>query len=106
VTDKNVVHVNQWRKQMRDRLTAEIVEADRTPEQDPEADRLLAALSEALDKAPLADEEKVHALYTKLVEALAAIDSDSERHAYVDRLHKLLRDDIVTAAREAFQQIR
>jgi hypothetical protein len=40
------------------------------------------------------------------VEELAAVESDRERRAYVEQFYKLLRDDIVGAARRAFPQFR
>jgi hypothetical protein len=106
VTDEKVVQISQWRKQMHHQLAAEIAEADRTPEQDREADALLAALDKALNDAPLDQEEKARALFTRLVEELAAVESDRERRAYVEQFYKLLRDDIVGAARRAFPQFR
>jgi len=106
VTEKRVVQISQWRKQMHHQLAAEIDEADRTPEQDRESDALLAALDKALNDAPFNQEEKARALFTRLVEELAAVESDRERRAYVEQFYKLLRDDIVGAARRAFPQFR
>jgi hypothetical protein len=106
VTEKRVVQISQWRKQMHHQLAAEIDEADRTPEQDRESDALLAAFDKALNDAPFNQEEKARALFTRLVEELAAVESDRERRAYVEQFYKLLRDDIVGAARRAFPQFR
>jgi ribosomal protein L17 len=106
VTDEKLVQTSQWRKQMHHQLAEEIAKADRTPEQHREADALLTALDKALNDAPLDEKEKLRALFTRLVEELAAVDSDRERKAYVERFCKLLRDDIVGAARRAFPQIR
>ncbi|MFN2161497.1 MAG: hypothetical protein ACK2UN_05430 [Candidatus Promineifilaceae bacterium] len=106
MTEKRVVQISQWRKQMHHQLAAEIDEADRTPEQDRESDALLAALDKALNDAPFNQEEKARALFTRLVEELAAVESDRERRAYVEQFYKLLRDDIVGAARRAFPQFR
>lgn len=97
---------SQWRKQMHHQLAAEIAEADRTPEQDREADALLAALDKALNDAPLDHKAKLRALFTRLVEELATVDNDRERQVYVERFYKLLCDDIVGAARRAFPQTR
>jgi hypothetical protein len=100
-----IIGMGDWRKRMRDILAIEIVEADRNPESDIEADRLLASLSIALAEAPLAGEEKLVALFTKLVEEIASIQSESERKNYADQFAKFLRLDVVEAARSAFEKI-
>ena len=106
MTDEKAVQISQWRKQMHRQLAAEIAEADRTPQQDREADALIAALDTALNEAPLDQKKKARVLFTRLVEELAAVESDRERRAYVEQFYKLLRDDIVGAARRAFPQFR
>lgn len=100
-----IVTMAEWLKKMREQLAHEIIDADRNPESDIEADRLLASLSIALDEAPLAEEEKLLALYTKLIEGLASIDSEGERKRYADQFAKHLRLKVVEAARSAFEKI-
>jgi hypothetical protein len=99
-----IIGMHDWRKKLRDTLAAEIVEADRNPESDIEADRLLASLSTALAEAPLAVEEKL-ALFTKLVEEIASIQSEGERKSYAHQFAKHLRLDVVEAARSAREKI-
>ena len=100
-----IIGMDDWRKKLLDTLAAENVEADRNPESDIEADRLLASLSTALAEAPLAVEEKLLALFTKLVEEIASIQSEGERKSYAHQFAKHLRLDVVEAARSAREKI-
>jgi uncharacterized membrane protein YccC len=95
-----LIDLTAFRRALRDRFAAEIVDGDRNPETDREIDRLLAALNTSLDNAPLAEEEKLLALYVRLVQSLAEIEDGSERKRYVNRMRDLLRWDVVEAAIE------
>jgi hypothetical protein len=99
-----IVDISEWRNGVRDQLTAEILHYDKYPEDDVETDRMYASLNRLYDKTPISDVEKVVVAWTKLVQQLAAIDDDAERKLYVQRIAKLLNQDIVEAAREAFTE--
>jgi hypothetical protein len=101
-----LVDLAERRKALRDQLAKEIVHANKNPESHPAADRLLASLSEVLATAPLAEEEKLLALYTKLVEGLASIENEGDRKYYADEFAKYLRQDVVESAVQAFREIR
>jgi DnaB-helicase binding domain of primase len=98
------VDTAEWRKATRDKLTAEIIHHDRNPVDDAETDRLIASLNRLMSATPLAEEEKLTVVFTKLVELLVAIDDEAERNLYVQRIRKLLSQDVVEAARAAFKK--
>ena len=99
-----IVSMAEWRKRIRDDLASEIVYHDKQPAPDPETDRLYDTLNELTTKTPMAEEEMVVVFWTKLVEHLAAIDDETRRELYVNRISALLNQDIVEATREAFAQ--
>jgi hypothetical protein len=90
---------------LRVRFAREMIDNDRNPEADVETDRLLASLNALLAESPLAEEEKIVALYTRLIQSLAEIEDENERKRYVDRMHDLLRWEVVEAAVQAFKAI-
>ena len=63
---------------------------------------MIATLNTLIRDTPMADEEKLIVVWTKLVELLAAIDDEAQRKLYVNRITTLLNKDIVEAARAAF----
>jgi hypothetical protein len=69
---------------------------------DDETDRLITTLNKLILDTPMAVEEKLVVVWTKLVELLAAIDDDARRKLYVKRITALLNKDIVEASRAAF----
>jgi DNA primase len=95
-----------FRRALRETFVAEIIEGDRSPQADREIDNLLASLNASLDEAPLAEEEKLSALYTRLIQSLAEIEDENERNHYVNRMRNLLRWDAVEAAVQAFRAIK
>jgi DnaB-helicase binding domain of primase len=97
-----IVDISEWRNRVRDQLTVEILHHDKHPEDDVETDRMYASLNRLYDDTPISDAEKVVVAWTKLVQQLAAINDDRERKLYVKRIAKLLNQDIVEAARDAF----
>ena len=97
-----IVSLAEWRKRTREELTEEIQHHDRNPVPELETDRLIATLNTLIRDTPMADEEKLVVVWTKLVELLAAIDDEAQRKLYVNRITTLLNQDIVEAARPAF----
>jgi len=67
---------------------------------------LIATLNSLIRDTPMADEEKLVVVWTKLVELLAAIEDGAQRKRYVNRITALLNQDIVEAARAAFAEIK
>jgi hypothetical protein len=100
-----IVEMDEWRKRTRNSLTEEILHHDRNPDADTEADRLIHTLNTLVRDTPMADEEKLVVVWTKLVELLAAIEDETRRKLYVKRITTLLNQDIVEAARAAFAEI-
>ena len=92
----------EWRKRTREELTEQIQHHERNPVPELETDRLIATLNTLIRDTPMADEEKLVVVWTKLVELLAAIDDEAQRKLYVNRITTLLNQDIVEAARAAF----
>jgi hypothetical protein len=101
-----LVDLPEWQKAFRERLAAEIVRADKKPEADREIEKLLESLGEALARAPLAEDEKLLALYIKLVEGLTSIERERERKQLADQFAKFLRLEVVEAAVQAFREIK
>ena len=98
-----IVRLVEHRKRIRDDLTVEILNHDRHPAPDDiETDRLIRTLNALMAETPMAGEEKVVAVWTTLVELLAAIDDEKERNLYTRKIAALLNQDIVEAARTAF----
>src|SRR5687768_9795813 len=97
-----IVNLAEWRKRTREGLTEEILHHDRNPVPEVETDRLIATLNALIRDTPMADEEKLVVVWTKLVELLAAIDNEAQRKLYVNRITTLLNQDIVEAGRAAF----
>jgi hypothetical protein len=97
-----IVNLAEWRKRTREDFTEEILHQDRNPFPELETDRLIATLNTLIRDTPMADEEKLVVVWTKLVELLAAIDDETQRNRYVKRITTLLNKDIVEAARAAF----
>jgi hypothetical protein len=101
-----IVEMDEWRKRTRNSLTEEIMHHDRNPDADTETDRLIHTLNTLVRDTPMADEEKLVVVWTKLVELLAAIEDETRRKLYVKRITTLLNQDIVEAARAAFAEIK
>jgi hypothetical protein len=99
-----IVNLAEWRKRTREEFTEEILHHDRNAVPDDETDRLIATLNTLIHDTPMAHEEKLVVVWTKLVELLAAIDDEAQRKLYVNRITTLLNKDIVEAARAAFSQ--
>ena len=97
-----IINLAAWRKRTREEFTEEILHHDRNPVPELETDRLIATLNTLIRDTPMADEEKLIVVWTKLVELLAAIDDEARRKLYVNRITTLLNKDIVEAARLAF----
>ena len=97
-----IVSMDEWRKRTREELTEDILHHDRNPVPDAETDRLIATLNKLIREAPMADEERLVVVWTKLVELLAAIDDKARRKLYIKRITTLLNNGIVEAARDAF----
>ena len=98
-----IVSLADHRKRIRDDFVTEILHHDRHPAPDDvETNRLIRTLNTLMAETPLAGEEKVVAVWTTLVELLAAIDDDKERSFYTRKISALLNQDIVEAARAAF----
>ena len=98
-----IVRLIEHRKRIRADLTAEILNHDRHPAPDDvETDRLIRTLNTLMTETPMAGEEKVVAVWTTLVELLAAIEDEKERNLYTRKIAALLNQDIVEAARAAF----
>src|SRR5262245_3779917 len=103
----NIVDLTEYRKRLRDQLTAEILHNDEHPViDDVETDRAIASLNRLMDETPLSYEEKIVVFWTKLVEHLADIDDEKERNAYLQRIRKLLSEGVVDAARDAFARMK
>jgi hypothetical protein len=100
-----IVDLPNFRKMLRARFATEMVDNDTNPEADVETDRLLASLNALLAESPLAEEEKIVALYTRLIQSLAEIEDENERRRYVDKMRDLLRWEVVEAAVQAFKAI-
>ena len=92
-----IIDLAEGHRKLREEIAAEILHADRHPERDPEADRLLNSLGEVLTTAPVSEEEKLVALYTKLIDGLASIESESERKAFADKFAGGLRHYVEAA---------
>src|SRR5262245_59695731 len=101
-----IVKMDEWRKCTRDSFTREILHHDRNPVSDTETDRLIATLNSFIRDTPMAAEEKLVVVWTKLVELLAAIEDGTQRKRYVNRITTLLNQDIVEAALAAFAEIK
>ena len=97
-----IISMGEWRKRTREELTKDILHHDRNPVPDAETDRLIATLNKLIREAPMADEQRIVVVWTKLVELLAAIDDQTRRKLYVKCITTLLNNDIVEAARDAF----
>jgi hypothetical protein len=65
---------------------------------------LLLSFANALDQAPLAQEEKLLVLYMKLVETLMSLDDDRDRNRYAQIFEKHLRENIIEADRSDTQR--
>ena len=101
-----IVNLAEWRRRTREEFTEEILHHDRNPVPGDETDRLIATLNTLIHDTPMADEEKLVVVWTKLVELLAAIDDETQRKLYVNRITALLNKDIVEAARAALTGFR
>ena len=77
----------EWRKRTREELT---LHHDKNQAPELETDTLIATLNTLIRDTPMADEEKLVVVWTKLVELLAAIDDEAQRKLYVNRITTLL----------------
>ena len=101
-----IVDLPNFLRLMRERLTSELLEADRNPEADSEIERLYRALNTCLDEAPVFDAEKVVVIFSTLIKTLAEIDDEGERERSARNCRDNLRWGGVEAAVKAFEQIR
>jgi hypothetical protein len=101
-----IVNLQAWRTRTRNELASGIVSHNHQLAADDETDRLIATLNKLMASTPMADEEKLFVMWTKLVEQLASIEDEARRKLYVERIIKLLNQDIVGSARNAFSRGR
>jgi hypothetical protein len=98
-----IIDMAHARRKIRDQMAEEMRHGD-NDEADVEADKLLLSFANALDEAPLTQEEKLLVLYMKLIETLMSLDDDRDRNRYAQIFEKHLRDNIIEADRSDNQR--
>ena len=63
-----IVDMAEARRKIRDQMTKGIRQGDKDADTDVETDKLLLSFAKSLDDAPLSQQEKLLALYMKLIE--------------------------------------
>ena len=89
-----IVDMAEARRKIRDQMTKGIRQGDKDADTDVEADNLLLSFAKSLDDAPLSQQEKLLALYVKLIETLTALDDERDRSRYAEIFEKHLRKNM------------
>jgi hypothetical protein len=89
-----IVDMAEARRKIRDQMTKGIRQGDKHADTDVEVDNLLLSFAKSLDEAPLTQQEKILALYMKLVEALTSLDDERDRNHYAKIFEKHLRQNM------------
>jgi hypothetical protein len=92
----------------RRKIRAQMAEGKRQDDKDAdinvEADKLLLSFAKSLDEAPLAQKEKLLALYMKLIETLTSLDDERDRNRYAKIFEKHLRQNIRSGSHRNHQR--
>ena len=101
----NIIDMADARIKIRDQMADQIRHADKDADANVEADKLLVSFAKALEEAPLAQEEKLLALYMKLIETLMSLADERDRNRYAQIFEKHLRENIVEAVWSENQRV-
>src|SRR5262245_28203228 len=99
-----IIDMAEARRRIRDQMAKGIRQGDKDADIDVEADKLLLSFAKSLDEAPLAQHEKLLALYMKLIETLTSLDDERDRNRYAKIFEKHLRQNMRSGSNRKHQR--